>query len=220
MLARNQCGSETGTLGPAASTGVTPPLLPTLVVAVVLAAASVFCPETRTAPAAPETPVVRMASAMGPPAEAPAEVPFVPASLAFPLQFPITAALPVEAATRQAALPQAVLPQAALPQAALPQAALPAHRTAARMAARNRPAPARGAQQVPAEPASMPVVARAEPVAPEAEDGVLPALALPFAPTIRVATQAASFVGAQSAAAGARAVALGDAVVGLVGGLR
>ncbi len=213
MLARNQCGSETGTLGPAASTGVTPPLLPTLVVAVVLAAASVFCPDTRTAPAAPEAPAVRMSSMMAPAAEAPAEVAFMPAALAFPLQFPITAALPVETATRPAGLPQA-----SLPQTSLSQAAIPAHRPAARIAARNRPAPARGAQQGPAEP--VPVVAGAEPASPEVGEGVLPALALPFAPTLRIASRAANFVGVQSAAAGAKAVALGDAVVDLVGSLR
>jgi hypothetical protein len=50
----------------------------------------------------------------------------------------------------------------------------------------------------------------------EADEDLIPHLALPFAPAISAISRAGSFVGTQSAAVGAEAMALGNVVTGLV----
>ncbi|NEU13377.1 hypothetical protein G3T14_14735 [Methylobacterium sp. BTF04] len=203
MAARNRCSAEADALRSEATAGVTPPLLPTLVVAVVLAAASFYCevPATHPTTPAPALAVRMSAATLSPAAEAPVVTPFVPAALTFPLQFPIVVAAHAEGATRQIALQ------------------VPPHRPAGpRIATVRRPVPTKIA------PADSAVVGSAavEPVSidasagPETDEGVLPSLALPFAPTIRAATRAATFVGVQSAAVGAEAASLGEAMAGIV----
>lgn len=176
--------------------GMALPLLPTLVVAVIVAAASFLCSEP--ARVSSEAPAIAAAVAESPaaqPASVDAAANFVPAALAF-RQFPFVVEARSEAPQRRAA-----------------------PRVAARTTIR-RPDIAR-ADAIHAAPAIMKAgPAAPPPVETASEDAPLPAIALPFAPAISALGRAGSFIGAQGTVAGARAVALGDAVVGLVGGLR
>lgn len=202
-----------------AGSGMALPLLPTIVVAVIVSAASFLC-QTPSAPVL-ETPVgppmVEMESrtAQANPAEADPTVAFVPAALAFRDQFPLRdhGAMSVAATG----------------------AVTPPRRPAARVAAkptlrRTDPARSETARAESARPDAVRVpsvaVAKAPAVAPEpfrveaeAEEDLVPRLALPFAPAISAISRAGSFVGTQSAAAGAKAVALGNVVTGLVDSL-
>lgn len=194
------------------SRGVTPPLLPTLVMAAILGAASYFCHE----PTAVVTPAPVPATAVAAAPASVAEAPFVPASLAFPLQFPQTPVPMIAVAEAEVARPVA------------------AHRATrpARVAAPRREVPRVVAKAPDATPIPSPASAPDRPLPFAAEEttvassdeGLLPAIALPFAPTIRVVTQASAaagaFVGAQGASLNAGATSLGSAVSGWVGHLR
>ncbi|KQP08584.1 hypothetical protein ASF28_20735 [Methylobacterium sp. Leaf99] len=207
MTERNQCGCADEGLGMDATSGVTPPLLPTLLMALVLGAGSLLCREPDApAPAPMAAPRTVISTTMAPrivaaPAIQVAEAapPFVPAALAFPRQFPI-----VVAAASMTAVAQ--------------------HRPAGpRVAALRRAAPAKThiaeAAEVPrADPVAS--VAQVEAPAPAEADDLLPDLALPFAPAIRAVGRARDFVGIQGAAARTQASALGGAVVDFVGTLR
>ena len=215
---------EHATLDSVSSRGVTPPLLPTLAMAAILGAASYLCHEP--AAVAPPAPVsaATLATAVAAAPASVAEAPFIPAPLAFQVQFP-----------------QTPVPMVA---EADPARAAPAHRAArpARIAAARREAPRVAAkapstaaptapEQIPAPNRPLPFVAES-PFAAEAEEttvasseeGVLPALALPFAPTIRAVTQASAaagaFVGAKGASLSAGTATLGAAVSGWMDGLR
>lgn len=203
MTERSQCGCANEGLAMDATSGVTPPLLPTLVVALVLGAASLLCRDADAPAPAPTALAARIASA---PAtlvsEAVPTTPFVPAALAFPHQFPLVVAVQTTAPA----------------QAAAPVPAVAQHRPAGpRVATLRRVPPTQAAPEIPrADPVTS--VVRAE--APVEADGVLPDLALPFAPVIEAVGRAHDFVGAQGAAARTQASALGGAVVDFVGTLR
>ena len=212
---------EHATLDSVSSRGVTPPLLPTLAMAAILGGASYLCHEpAAVAPA----PVSAAATAVAAAPASVAEAPFIPASLAFKVLF-LQTPVPMVAE-------------------ADPARAAPAHRAArpARIAAARREAPRVAAkapsaaplttpEQIPAPNRPLPFVAES-PFAAEAEEttvasseeGVLPALALPFAPTIRAVTQASAaagaFVGAKGASLSAGTATLGAAVSGWMDGLR
>jgi hypothetical protein len=206
-----------------ATSGVTPPLLPTLLVALVLGAASLICREPDAPAPVPATAISitlapRSAEASEATATAMAAENFLPATLAFPRQFPLVMAA-----------------QAPVP----PQAAAPGpHRPAgSRVATLRRTAPAKAA---PAAEALHGQAAQADPIphvatveAKRVSGGAVPAasgdllpdlslpdLALPFAPAIQAAGRARDFVGAQSTAARTQATALGGAVVEFVEALR
>lgn len=217
---------EHAPLDSVSSRGVTPPLLPTLAMAAILGAASYLCHEP--AAVAPPAPVsaAALATAVAAAPASVAEAPFIPASLAFQVQFP-----------------QTPVPMVA---EADPARVAPAHRVArpARLAAARREAPRvatkapqMAPEQIPAPDRPLPFVAESSfvaesPFAAEAqettvassEEGVLPALALPFAPTIRAVTQASAaagaFVGAKGASLSAGTASLGAAVSGWMDGLR
>ena len=223
----DQAAFESGT-----ARGVTPPLLPTLAMAVILGAASYLCHE----PAAVAPPASVPATALAAAPEATAEAPFIPAPLAFQTQFPLVVAQaePAIQARKAVARP-------------------------ARIAAPRRPEPPRVATKAPLAAEKTPqVFEKALPFVPEAEvsqaaaetdggllpavalpDVTLPDVALPFAPTIRAFSRASAAAGAfvvdksaaasafvvdKSAAAGAfvgdKGVTLGVAVSGWVGRLR
>lgn len=189
-----------------ATSGVTPPLLPTLVMALVLGAASLLCREPEVPAPAPTALAARIASA---PAtlvsEAGPATPFVPAALTFPSQFPLMVAAHIAAPVQGAA--------------AAP--ALAQHRPPGpRVAALRRPAPVKAIAAPAAAQHADPVGTVAQAEVPAEADGLLPDLALPFAPAIRAVGRARDFVGVQGAAARTQASALGGAVVDFVGSLR
>ncbi|MGU3361839.1 hypothetical protein ACLBWX_16025 [Methylobacterium sp. M6A4_1b] len=183
--------------------GVTPPLLPTLMMAVILGAASYLCQE----PTAVVPPASVPATAVAAAPEAEAETPHIPAPLAFQTQFPL-----------------AMVTQA--DPAPVVQARRTTPRTVTRLTvSRRAEAPRVAGKATPAnEP--LPFVAEVEAASAvsDAEEGVLPEAALPFAPTIRAVTRASAaagaFVGAQGAALGAGTATLGAAVSGWVERLR
>lgn len=213
--------------------GVTPPLLPTLAMAMILGAASYFCHE----PAAVAPPASVPATAVAAAPEAQAETLYIPAPLAFRTQFPLVVAAQADAMTV----------------GSIPQIGKAVTRSA-RVAPRRLENPRVAAKAPPVVGRAPPVVEQALPFADEAEvssasagsdEGVLPGIglpdvalpdvALPFAPTIRTVSEAgaaaSAFVGAKSAAAGAFVEAkgaalgvgtasLGAAVSGWVGRLR
>lgn len=211
-----------------ASRGVTPPLLPTLMMAVILGAASYFCHE----PAAVQAPAPVLATAVASAPVATAEAPFIPAPLAFQTQFPMIVLAQAEPA----------------PAAQAHKAARPARIAAARRVESPRAVTRtldKGPDRAPSTPDKpLPFAAEDAPGTVAASDeGVLPdiappEIALPFAPTIRAVTQAgvaasqvgaaagaymdakAAALGAKSAALGAETVSLGAAVSGWVERLR
>lgn len=212
MAARNLCRSDPTAFASEASAGAALPLLPTLVVAAVVGAMA-LCRE----PAPPTHEPVAAVTASHETAEPIVIGPYqvgldgsgrptatgqLSGSLAFARHFPVIVETPVErvAPTRVA--------RAAHPRAGCTGARC-AETTGALAAAPPRPAETtRGAT-----PAAFPVEL-------EREAGLLPDLALPFAPTIRAVKQVVGFVGHQAATARADAVALCDSVADLVGGLR
>ncbi|WP_155935154.1 hypothetical protein [Methylobacterium sp. 10] len=189
------------------------PLLPTIVVAMIVSAASFLC-QTPSAPV-PETPasprMVEMESrtAQAEPIEtADLGAAFVPAAFAFRDQFPLRdpVAMTAGAAPRRATSRTA--------------AAKPSQRRSD--SARSEMAKAE-ATRPDASRAPSVVAAKAAAVSPEpfrieaeADEDLVPRLALPFAPAISAISRAGSFVGTQSAAVGAEAMALGNVVTGLV----
>lgn len=195
-----------------AGTGMALPLLPTIVVAVIVSAASFLC-QTPSAPI-PETPastrIVEMESrtAQARPIEtADLGTAFVPAAFAFRDQFPLrdmvttTASIAPRRATSRTA---AVKPSQRRSDSARSEMA----KTEA-----TRPDANRVPSVVAAKAAISPEPFRVE---AEADEELIPHLALPFAPAISAITRAGSFVGTQSAAVGAEAMALGNVVTGLV----
>lgn len=227
MTVRNHCGSVDEGLSMDATSGVTPPFLPTLFVALLLGAASLVCRESDTpapdpttsisttlAPRSATAPVATIAAGMVDEAEA--AVTFVPAALAFPRQFPLVLATQVAAA------------QTATPQTATPQVvAQGPHRPAGpRIATLRRSAagktthvaePPRG-EAPQADP--IPHVAKAETSGDVMPDLSPPDFALPFAPAIQTVGRVRDFVGVQGAAARTQVTALGGAVVEFVEALR
>ncbi len=211
MPARNHADDAAFGSGPVR--GVTPPLLPTLMMAAILGAASYFCHE----PVTVEAPAPVLATAVAAAPEAVVDAPFIPASLAFQTQFPMIVGAKVQL---QAEATPVLQPHKA-----------PAR--PARLAAPRRAEPARVVAKVVQDKAT-PVADRPLPFAAEADetpesvaaadDGVLPMIALPFVPTIRAVTQASAaagaFVGAKGVALGAETANLGAAMTGWVGGLR
>jgi hypothetical protein len=190
--------------------GVTPPLLPTLMMAVILGAASYLCHEPGREPAAVAPTASAPATAVATAPQAVAATPYIPAPLAFQTQFPMV-----------------VLAQAEPTPAVQAHKALP--RAAARLAAPRRLDAARVAGKAPAATATdkpLPFMpeAEADGTVAAADDGILPEVALPFAPTIRAVTRAGAaagaFVGAGGAAIGAETATLGAAVSGWVERLR
>ncbi|MCJ2080904.1 hypothetical protein [Methylobacterium sp. J-090] len=199
MTERNQCGCADEGLGMDATSGVTPPLLPTLLMALVLGAGSLLCREPDAPAPAPTALAAQIASAPATlVAEAVPTTPFVPAALAFPRQFPLAVAA-------QAGAPMPVIAQ---------------HRPAGpRVASLRRVAPPKAAV-APEIPRVDPVASVARAEVPVEADDFLPDLALPFAPAIQAVGRARDFVGVQGAAARTQASALGGAVVDFVGTLR
>lgn len=207
MTVRNHCGSTDEGLGMDATSGVTPPFLPTLLVALMLGAASLLCREPEVSAPVPATAISTTLAprnivepvATGSIAEA-----FVPATLAFPRQFPLVL-------TAQAVAP---------PQASPRRPAGPRVATLRRMAPAKAPAPA-PAEAVHGEADPIPHVAGIDAM-PDASpsDLSLPDLALPFAPAIQAAGRVRDFVGGQGVAARTRAAALSGAVVEFVEALR
>ncbi|KQU29329.1 hypothetical protein ASG63_17760 [Methylobacterium sp. Leaf94] len=223
--------------------GVTPPLLPTLAMAVILGAASYLCHEP-----APVAPASVPATAVAAAPEATAVAPFIPAPLAFQSQFPLV----IVAQAEPAAQAHRTLPRPA--RLAAPRGFEHPRLAAAKVAPTTDKAPqvSERAPQAPARPPqvrekALPSAAEAEVshAAAEGDEGVLPGiglpdatlpdLALPFAPTIRAVTQAGAAAGAfmgaktaaagtfvsdQSAALGAETATLGAAVSGWIGRLR
>jgi len=185
--------------------GVTPPLLPTLVMAILLGGASYLCHEPTAA--APPASVPATAVAAAP--EAVVETTHIPAPLAFQTQFPLVVVAQAEPAP-------VVQAHRAMP------------RTATRLvvAPRRVEAPRVIGKAAPAADKPLPFVAEVEAAsaAADADEGVLPEVALPFAPTIRAVTRASAaagaFMGAQGAALGAETATLGAAVSGWVERLR
>ncbi|MFD1302627.1 hypothetical protein [Methylobacterium marchantiae] len=200
-----------------AGSGMALPLLPTLAVAVIVSAASFLC-QAPSAPAPATFVETRMVEMESRPVQAEATetvAAFVPAALAFRDQFPLrdhfvvsAEAAPRKATTRVAAKPN----------------------LRRRDAARSDMAKADSVKTDATRPPSV-VAAKALPSSPEplraqaeAEENLLPDLALPFAPAISAISRAGSFVSVQSAVAGAkvvsfggaRVVALGNVVTGLV----
>lgn len=218
----DQAAFESGT-----ARGVTPPLLPTLAMAVILGAASYLCHE----PAAVAPPASVPATALAAAPEATAEAPFIPAPLAFQTQFPLAVVAQAE---------PAIQARRAVPR--------PARIAAPRRPENPRVENPRLATKAPLAVEKTPqVFEKALPFAPEAEvsqaaaetdggllpavalpDVTLPDVALPFAPTIRALSRASAAAGAfvvdKSAAAGAfvgdKGVTVGAAVSGWVGRLR
>lgn len=192
-----------------AGSGMALPLLPTLVVAVIVSAASFLC-QAPSAPSPEATASVSAVEAQGPQDSAPEAIAFVPAALAFGGQFPLRddVAWIAEAAPRRAA-PRvaAVKPPSRRPDAARPEMA----RNDGHKADGLKPDAARVAPVVAAR-----TTVPSEPFEAASDEGLIPDLAIPFAPAISALTRAGSFVGTQSAAAGAQAVALGNVVTGLV----
>lgn len=193
-----------------AGSGMALPLLPTIVVAMIVSAASLLCQT----PSAPETPartrIVEMENrtAQASPIEtADLGTAFVPAAFAFRDQFPLrdpvttTASVAPRRATSRtaAAKPSPRRPDSARSEMAKAEAARP------------------DVNRVPSVVAAKATVSP-EPfrVEAEADEALIPHLALPFAPAISAITRAGSFVGTQSAAVGAEAMALGNVVTGLV----
>ncbi|KQU02223.1 hypothetical protein ASG60_17110 [Methylobacterium sp. Leaf469] len=212
MTERSQCGCANDGLAMDATSGVTPPLLPTLVMALVLGAASLFCREPEVPAPAPTTLAARIASA---PAtlvsEAVPATPFVPAALTFPRQFPLMVAAHVAAPVQGTPPVQGTVAAPAVAQ----------HRPSGpRVAALRRPAPAKAIAAPAAAQHADPVGTVAQAEVPVEAGGLLPDLALPFAPAIRAVGRARDFVGVQGAAARTQASALGGAVVDFVGTLR
>ncbi len=191
---------ETGT-----ARGVTPPLLPTLVMAILLGGASYLCHEPTAA--APPASVPATAVAAAP--EAVVETPHIPAPLAFQTQFPLVVVAQAEPAP-------VVQAHRALP------------RTATRLvvAPRRVEAPRVVGKAAPAADKPLPFVAEVEAASATADgdEGVLPEVALPFAPTIRAVTRASAaagaLMGAQGAALGAETATLGATISGWVERLR
>ncbi|WP_155911975.1 hypothetical protein [Methylobacterium sp. 77] len=201
------------------------PLLPTLAFAVIVSAASFLCqsPSAPAPEAVVETRVVQMESR---PAQADARadatdasVAFVPAALAFRDQFPLREHLVMsaEAAPRRTAPRVAAKPTLRRPDAARSEVArIESGKSDAGKSESGKIDPvkadaARAPSAVAAKASSEPFTAQAE-----AAEDLLPDLALPFAPAISALSRAGSFVGAQSAVAGAKALALGNVVTGLV----
>ena len=217
MAAKTLCRPDPNAFASESGAGTALPLLPTLVVAAVVGALA-LCREPVPTPVAPDhqptagamaaqeaqeaAPIVigpyqvgldragRLAAADG-----------LPGSIAFARHFPVIADGSAER----------VAP-ARVARAAHPRPDCTGGRcaeTTRALAASPRPMP----------PVRTAVHATA-PVDAEPETGMLPDVALPFAPTIRVVNQAVGFVGHRASAAGTDALALCDAVTGFVGGLR
>lgn len=202
-----------------AGSGMALPLLPTIVVAVIVSAASFLC-QTPSA-TVPETPIgppmVEMESrtAQASPTEADPVAPFVPAAFAFRDQFPLRD----HGAMSVAAMGAVTAPRHAAPRVAAKPSLrrTDPERSETARAEFARPDAVRAPSVVAARaPAAAPEPFRVE---AEADEDLVPRLALPFAPAISAISRAGSFVGTQSAAAGARAVALGNVVTGLVDSL-
>lgn len=216
MTVRHHCGSVDEGLSLEATSGVTPPLLPTLVVALVLGAASLLCREpdapTSTAPTtaisttlAPRS-VAEPRSVVEPVTTGSIAETFVPATLAFPRQFPLVL-------TAQAVAP---------PQASARRPAAPRVATLRRTPPAKPPVPAEAVrgEAAPADPiAGIDTASRGA-----SDDSMpnwsLPDLALPFAPAIETAGRVRDFVGGQGAMARTQATALSVAVVEVVEALR
>lgn len=170
------------------------PFLPTLATALVLGAASLLCREP-----APAAPVVPAPAASVEPrafhAAAPVEaaLPRPPAAIAF-AQFP----------------PSLVLPEARIAAAPHPAARIATAATAATL--RRACTAPRCAEGPPRRPDPFAEAVRPAPVEAEAEvrDGLLPDLALPFAPAARVVGEAAAYVRTGAAALGGSVVMLVD----------
>ncbi|MCI9882584.1 MULTISPECIES: hypothetical protein [Methylobacterium] len=182
---------------------MTPPLLPTLMMAVILGAASYLCHE----PAAVAPPASVPATAVAAAPEAEAETLHIPAPLAFQTQFPLAMVAQAEPAP-------------------VVQAHRSTPRTATRLTAPRRVEAPRVAVKTSPADKPLPFVAEVEAASAvsDGDEGVLPEAALPFAPTIRAVTRASAaagaFVGAQGAALGAGTASLGAAVSGWVERLR
>lgn len=188
------------------------PFLPTLVTALVLGAGSLLCREP-----APATPVAPVPAAPAPAASvaprafhaavpAEAALPRPPAAIAF-AQFPPSLVLPD---VRTAALPLPLPLPSPLP-SLLPH---PAARVATAGTLRRACTAPRCAEGPPRRPDPFSEAVRPAPVEAEAQmrDGLLPDLALPFAPAVRVVGEAAAYVRTG-------ATALGGSVAGSVAGL-
>ncbi|MCJ2036512.1 hypothetical protein [Methylobacterium sp. J-068] len=225
MAARTH--ADDAAFGSEPARGVTPPLLPTLMMAAILGAASYFCHE----PAVIEAPVPATAVASAP--EAVADAPFIPAPLAFQTQFPMIVAARAEAV----AVVQPHKAPVRSARIAAPRRADP--RVVARATVEKAPTDKAATEKAALAPEkALPFAAEAEEPATSvaaSDDGILPEIALPFAPTIRAVTRASAaagafmgakgaalgtFVGAKGAVLGTETATLGAAVSGWVDGLR
>lgn len=220
MVVRTPIDSGTDPFSSESASGMTLPFLPTLVVAVVLAAGSMMCeaPEPAQAPAA-------TVASPGPHAqetEAPVAVlsrpsAFVPASAAFSRQFPMTPHPLVGAVLFDPA-------QWSAPPR--PVASLRPGCAGARCdAALRRSEPTRIAEAYQVKPPTPTerslAVSAGSPGAGSASDETEGrGGALPFAPVFEVLTQAGDFVGIRTAAARSEVVAMSDVVVDLFGRMR
>ncbi|KQP91622.1 hypothetical protein ASF60_17585 [Methylobacterium sp. Leaf113] len=186
--------------------GVTPPFLPTLMMAVILGAASYLCHEPAAAPPPPSVPATAVAAAP----ETVVETPYIPAPLAFRTQFPMVVVAQAE--------PAAVQAHKAMPRPT--RLAAPRRADPPRLATKALPAPSKPMPFAP-EAEESPIVERA---VSTSDEGILPEIALPFAPTIRAVSEAGeaagAFMGAKGAVLSAETATLGAAVSGLVGRLR
>ncbi len=148
------------------------PFLPTLATALVLGAASLMCREPAPSVSAPAASVAPHAFHAAVPAEA--ALPRPPAAIAF-AQFP---------------------PSFVLPEVRTAAAAHPAARVATAGPLRRACTAPRCAEGPPRRPDPFSEVVRPAPVEAEAQvrDGLLPDLALPFVPAVRVVRDAAAYV--------------------------
>lgn len=215
---------EDALVSPAGS-GMALPLLPTLVVAVIVSAASFLCQTPSVV--APE-PLPTSVSAVEPAPDQTGSIeaaaPYVPAAFAFRDQFPLREDVVRLAETRAEPAHRRPGPSIAtvkpprrpdVPRSELARSEL------ARAEAGKGESGKDGSTKVGSGEIEGPkaVAAKApEPFTLEAvsEEGLIPDLAIPFAPAISALTRAGRYVGTQSAAVGAEALALGGAVTGLV----
>lgn len=216
MAGNSLCRSEPAAFASESRAGAALPLLPTLLVAAVVGTLA-LCREPAPMASAPAQEPAAQAVASHQAAEPITIGPYqvgldgsgrlgatspISGSLAFARQFPVIVAGPTDRAapTRVA-------------RTAHPRPGCPGTRCGETTGALATASP-RAAEQLRA--GTPPAVA----FEAEREPSVLPDLALPFAPTLRVVRQAVGIVGHQATAARTDALALCDAVADLVGGLR